>query len=71
MRTPRAISVRLDPKVNKRAQALAVHVDAEDWQLGEIRAGLKDLNERRTVAHDRVSKWLRCWGTADGSRAPK
>jgi predicted transcriptional regulator len=81
------LSVRLDPKVKKRlealakvskrsrsflaAEAIAAYVEAEEWQLAEIRAGLQDLDENRTVAHDRVSKWLRGWGTAVEGRAPK
>ena len=80
-------SVRLDSKVKKRLEALAkaskrsrsflaaeaitAYVEAEESQLGEIRAGLQDLEENRTVAHDRVSKWLRGWGTAAEGRAPK
>ena len=81
------LSVRLDSKLKKRLEALAkvskrsrsflaaeaisAYVEAEEWQLGEIRAGLQDLEENQTVAHDRVSKWLRGWGTATEGRAPK
>jgi RHH-type rel operon transcriptional repressor/antitoxin RelB len=81
------LSVRLDSKVRKRLEALAkvskrsrsflaaeaisAYVEAEEWQLGEIRAGLQDLEENQTVGHDRVSKWLRGWGTAAERRAPK
>jgi RHH-type rel operon transcriptional repressor/antitoxin RelB len=81
------LSVRLDSKVKKRlealakvsrrsrsflaAEAIAAYVEAEEWQLGEIRAGLQDLDDSQTVAHDRVAKWLRGWGTAGEGRAPK
>jgi RHH-type transcriptional regulator, rel operon repressor / antitoxin RelB len=81
------LSVRLDAKVKKRlealakaskrsrsflaAEAIAAYVEAEEWQLGEIRAGLQDLEANQTVAHDRVAKWLRGWGAAREGRAPK
>lgn len=81
------LSVRLDSKVKKRLEALAkvskrsrsflaaeaisAYVEAEEWQLGEIRAGVQDLEENRTVTHDRVSKWLRNWGTTAEGRPPK
>ena len=81
------LSIRLDPKVKKRLEALAkvskrsrsfiaaeaisAYVEAEEWQLGEIGAGLQDLEENRTVPHDRVSKWLRGWGTVPEGCAPK
>ena len=81
------VSVRLDPRVKKRlealarstkrsrsflaAEAIAAYVQDEEWQIAETRSGLKDLEEGRTVSHDRVSKWLRTWGRKDESRAPK
>jgi RHH-type rel operon transcriptional repressor/antitoxin RelB len=82
-----SLSVRLDSKVKKRlealakaskrsrsflaAEAIAAYVEAEEWQLGEIQAGLQDLQDHKTVAHDRVSQWLRGWGAAREARAPK
>ena len=81
------LTVRLDSKVKKRLEALAklskrsrsflvaeaisAFVEAEESRRGEIMAGLQDLEDNRTVAHDRVSKWLRGWGTAAEGRAPK
>jgi RHH-type rel operon transcriptional repressor/antitoxin RelB len=81
------MSVRLDSKVKKRlealakvskrsrsflaAEAIAACVEAEEWQLGEIRAGIQDLEENQSVAHDRVSKWLHGWGTTAEGRPPK
>ena len=81
------VSVRLDSKVKKRLEALAkvskrsrsflaaeaisAYVEAEEWQLGEIRAGLQDLEDNQSLAHDRVAKWLRGWGTDAEGRAPK
>ena len=44
------------------AEAIAAYVEAETWQLDEIQAGLRELDEGRAVAHGDVSKWLRTWG---------
>jgi predicted transcriptional regulator len=81
------LSVRIDVKVRKRlealaasskrsksslaAEAIAAYVEAAEWQLGEIQAGMKDLGEGRTVSHERVSRWLRSWGQPDETRAPE
>ena len=81
------LSIRLDPEVKKRlealatrskrsksflaAEAIAAYVDAEDWQLEEIGVGLKDLDNGQTVSHDAVSKWLRSWGKPSEGKAPR
>ena len=73
-----ALSIRLNTETKKRldalaesskrsksclaAEAIAQYVEAEEWQLGEIRAGLADLDEGRTVNHEKVSHWLKSWG---------
>lgn len=72
------LSVRIDLATKKRlealakssrrtksflaAEAIAAYVDAESWQVEEIHAGLKELEEGRSVTHDKVSRWLRSWG---------
>lgn len=81
------LSVRIDPTVRKRlealarsskrsksflaAQAIAAYVEAEEWQLDEIQAGLKDLEDGRSVGHERVSRWLRSWGKPEETSAPQ
>lgn len=81
------LSVRVDPKVLQRLEALAAkskrsksflaaeaitaYIEAEEWQLGEIHAGLKDLKAGRAVSHERVSKWLRSWGKPGETSAPE
>ncbi len=52
------------------AEAIAAYIEAESWQLGEIEAGLEDLDAGRTVSHEKVAKWLRSWGKASESKAP-
>ena len=81
------LSIRLDAEVKRRlgalaerskrsksflaAEAIAAYVASEEWQLGEIHAGLKDLNEGKSAGHEAVSKWLRSWGRRSEGRAPR
>ena len=81
------LSIRLDARTKKRldalairskrsksflaAEAIAAYVDAEEWQLDEIHAGLGELDRGETVSHEKVSKWLRSWGKASESKAPR
>lgn len=81
------LSIRLDTQTKKRldalaqrsrrsrsflaAEAITQYVEAEEWQLAEIRAGLADLDEGRSVSHDRVSKWLKSWGEPSEGKTPR
>jgi predicted transcriptional regulator len=81
------LSIRLDADVKRRlellaqrskrsksflaAEAIAAYVETEGWQLSEIREGLKELDRGKVVDHRRVSKWLRSWGAAGESKAPR
>jgi predicted transcriptional regulator len=81
------LSIRIDADTNKKldalarrskrsksflaAEAIAAYVDAEEWQLGEIQAGLADLDEGKTVSHDRVAKWLGSWGKRSEHKPPR
>jgi len=78
------LSIRLDAETKKRLEELAVrskrsksflaaeaitrYVDAEDWQFGEIEAGLADLDAGRTIDHKKISDWLKSWGKARESK---
>jgi predicted transcriptional regulator len=53
------------------AEAIAAYVEAEEWQLREIQAGLDELDAGRAVSHERVSGWLRSWGAQGETRAPR
>ena len=53
------------------AEAIAAFVEAESWQLDEMHAGLKDLDEGRGVPHKEVSTWLRSWGRKRERKAPR
>jgi len=81
------LSVRIDARTKKRldalagrarrsksflaAEAISAFVDAESWQLDEMQAGLKELDEGRGVGHKAVSAWLRSWGRTRERKAPR
>lgn len=81
------LSIRLDTETKMRldalaqrskrsksflaAEAIVQYVEAEEWQVGEIGAGLADLDEGRRVSHEKVSKWLKSWGKSPEGRAPR
>ena len=52
-------------------EAITAYVEAEEWQLGEIRTGLKELDAGARTDHREVAKWLRCWGTESETNIPK
>jgi RHH-type rel operon transcriptional repressor/antitoxin RelB len=52
------------------AEAIAAYVDSEEWQLGEIQAGLAEL-DRGGVDHAKVSKWLKSWGKPREGKPPR
>lgn len=80
------LSVRLDSETKARldalarrshrsksfvaAEAISRYVDAEEWQIAEIEAGIADLEAGRTVSHDEVVSWLKTWGTSSERKAP-
>jgi RHH-type rel operon transcriptional repressor/antitoxin RelB len=81
------LSIRIDTETKKRldalskrskrsksflaAEAIAAYVDSEEWQLGEIHAGIAELESGQEVSHERVSKWLKSWGKPGETKAPR
>jgi len=53
------------------AEAIGAYVEAEEWQLGEIRKGLEELDAGRGVSHEKVSKWLRSWSKQGETKTPR
>jgi len=53
------------------AEAIEAFVAAEAWQLGEIEAGVKDLDANHVVDHDEVRGWLQSWGRKGERKAPR
>ncbi len=81
------LSVRIDAETKKRLEALArsskrtksflaaeainAYVESESWQVGEIKAGLKELDAGKAVSDADVSRWLRSWGKKSEKKAPR
>jgi RHH-type rel operon transcriptional repressor/antitoxin RelB len=81
------LSVRIDSDTKKRldalakrsrrsksflaAEAIVAYVESEEWQLGELHAGMAELESGREVSHEKVSKWLKSWGKRGESKAPR
>ena len=85
--TAATLSIRISPETKKRldalskrskrsksflaAEAITAFVDSEEWQLGEIHEGIQELDSGRGVSHEKVSKWLKTWGKAGETKAPR
>ena len=83
----KTLSVRIDVDTKKRLEALArrsrrptsvlaaeaitAFVGAENWQLDEIQASIRALDEGRDVPHKDVANWLRSWGRKRVRKAPR
>jgi predicted transcriptional regulator len=81
------LSIRIDAATKKRldalsqrsnrsksflaAEAIAVYVASEEWQLGEIEAATAELDAGRSVSHDKVAKWLASWGKPGETKSPR
>ena len=81
------LSVRIDSETKKRldvlakqtnrsksflaAEAIAAYVELEEWQLGEILAGIADADAGRLISHEKVKKWLESWGTPNETEPPQ
>jgi len=81
------LSVRIDIETRKRldalakrsrrsksflaAEAIAVYVESEEWQLGELQAGIAELDTGQEIGHAKVSKWLNSWGKPAETKAPR
>jgi RHH-type rel operon transcriptional repressor/antitoxin RelB len=53
------------------AEAIAAYVEAEEWQLGEIRSAIAELDAGQAISHEKVSKWLNSWGKPGETKAPR
>lgn len=81
------LSIRIDSETKRRldalskrskrsrsflaAEAITAFVNSEEWQLGEIHAGIEDLESEQFVSHEAVSKWLKSWGKKGETKAPR
>ena len=81
------LSVRIDAETKKRldalakrskrsksflaAEAITAYVESEEWQMGELHAGIAELESGQGVSHEKVSKWLKSWGKPGEAKAPR
>ena len=81
------LSIRLDAATKQRlgllakrskrsssflaAEAIAAYVEQEEWQLGEIRSSIEELDSGMGVSHDDVTSWLKSWGTSREKKPPR
>jgi RHH-type rel operon transcriptional repressor/antitoxin RelB len=81
------LSIRIDSATKKRldalskrsrrsksflaAEAIAAYVESEEWQLGELQAGIAELDAGQEVSHEKVSSWLNSWGKPGEVKAPR
>jgi RHH-type transcriptional regulator, rel operon repressor / antitoxin RelB len=81
------LSIRIDVETKKRldalskrskrsksflaAEAIAAYIESEEWQLGEIQAGIAELDSGQEVSHEKVTKWLKSWGKTGETKAPR
>ena len=81
------LSIRIDSATKKRldalskrskrsksflaAEAIAAYVESEEWQFGELQAGIADLESGQEVSHENATKWLKSWGKAGETKAPR
>ena len=52
------------------AEAIA-YFESGEWQLGELQAGMAELDSRQEISHQKVSRWLKSWGKPSETKAPK
>jgi RHH-type rel operon transcriptional repressor/antitoxin RelB len=81
------LSVRIDEETKRRlevlskrarrsksflaAEAIAAYVESEEWQLGELQAGIAEIDAGHGVGHEKVAKWLNSWGKRGETKAPR
>ncbi len=81
------LSIRIDADTKKRldalskrsrrsksflaAEAICAYVDSEEWQLGEIQAGIAELDAGKAISHEKTSEWLNTWGKTSEKKAPR
>lgn len=81
------LTVRLDARLKKKldklagstrrsksflaAEAIANFVELNEWQIKEIKAGLKEADEGKFVSDEEVRAWVESWGSKKERKRPK
>jgi predicted transcriptional regulator len=88
MRRTTTLSLRIDEEVKQRldrlaestqrsksflaAEAIAAYVDANAWQIEEIKQRLQEARSGAPgIPHKKVAAWLDTWGTGRRTRPPR
>ena len=53
------------------ARAIRQFVEQEEWLAEAVRKGMKEAGEDRTVAHERVERWVDSWDSESESEPPR
>jgi RHH-type transcriptional regulator, rel operon repressor / antitoxin RelB len=53
------------------AEAIAAYVELESWQIGEIRAGIAELDAKKGIDGDAVRKSARVWIQQSGRKSKR
>ena len=81
------LSIRIDSAIKKRletlsrrsnrsksflaAEAIEAYIEAEEWQLAEVQAGIAEFDSEQGIGPDNVSKWLKSSGTPGETKTPR
>lgn len=76
IRTDSETKQRLDANAKRTGSILAgeeitPHLESEEWQVGEIQKGIEELETGQSIWHDKVSQWMKSWGRAGETEAPR
>ena len=52
-------------------EAIALHIESEEWQVGEFQAGIAELDAGQNISHEKVSKWLKSRGKTVETKPPR
>jgi predicted transcriptional regulator len=62
---------RQQPVSEVAADVISIYLAPDSWEHEHIRAGMDEFQAGQGIDHDRVSAWLRTWGTENELPAPK
>ena len=53
------------------SEALAIYLDANEWQVAGIKQAIASLDRGEGIPHDQVKEWVTSWGSKEERQAPK
>jgi predicted transcriptional regulator len=51
-------------------RAVDEYLEAQAWQVAEIRRGMEEISHGQGVPHEKVVAWLETWGTDEETEPP-